>query len=62
MCETTDMELTSDILVIAGMLVVIAALAAIWWPLGLLTLGLALIAMGFLFHVRGRAAKAAKAK
>lgn len=56
------MEVASDIFVIAGMLVVIAALTAIWWPLGLLASGLALIALGYVFHVRARAAKASAAK
>ncbi len=36
------MELASDICVIVGALIVIGALAAVWWPLGLLALGLAL--------------------
>lgn len=46
------MELASDIFVILGALIIIAALSAVWWPLGLLALGLALIVLGFAFHLR----------
>ena len=56
------MELASDIFVIVGALVVIGALAAIWWPLGLLALGAALVALGFVFHVRVRMRAAKKAE
>ena len=55
------MELASDIFVIVGALVVIGALTAIWWPLGLLALGAALVALGYVFHVRARVKAAAKA-
>lgn len=51
------MELASDICVIAGVLVVIGALAMIWWPLGPLALGAALVALGYVFHVRASAAR-----
>jgi hypothetical protein len=56
------MELASDIFVLLGVLVVIGALAWIWWPLGLLALGLSLIALGFLFHAKAARSKAGKDK
>ncbi len=49
-------EIVSDVLVSIGALTVIAAFALVWWPLGVLGLGLALIALGLVF------AKAAKKK
>lgn len=54
----TDLELASDICVILGALLVIGALWAVWWPLGLVALGLALIALGYAFNNRARAKKA----
>ena len=59
------MELASDISILLGVLIVIGGLAWIWWPLGLLALGLALIALGFVFHAkaaRGKASKPARDK
>lgn len=55
------MELASDIFVLLGVIVVIGALAWIWWPLGVLALGLALIALGFVFHAKAARGKASRA-
>ena len=55
------MELASDIFVLLGALLIIGGLWAIWWPLAPLAGGAALIALGYIFHVRARM-RAAKAK
>jgi len=52
------MELASDILVCIGTAIVIFALWMIWHPLGLLAFGLAMVALGFVFHVRALRTKA----
>lgn len=54
------MELASDIFILLGALAIIGALAWIWWPLGLLALGLALIALGFVFAAKAGRGKATK--
>lgn len=56
------MELASDIFVLLGALLVICALAWIWLPLGLLALGSALLAMGFVCALKVQRGKSGKDK
>lgn len=56
------MELASDILVLVGALIVIGGLGWIWWPLGIVALGAAMIAMGWIFAVKAVRSKALKGK
>lgn len=44
-------DVLSDILVVAGCVLVVIGLAAIWWPIGVIAAGLELMGMGWVFAV-----------
>ncbi len=52
------MEMVSDILCFAGGIMVVAAMAMIWRPLGLLACGVALIVLGYACYAKGSKTKA----
>jgi hypothetical protein len=56
------MDAASDVMVVAGCLLLAAALWAIWWPLGLAAIGAELIALGFVFAVKAARARLKEAQ
>lgn len=57
------MERIGDIFVLLGALIIVCALGWIWRPLGLLALGMTMIALGYVFAFKAqRAKRAAKDK
>jgi hypothetical protein len=56
------MDTASDLLVVAGFLLLAWALRAMWRPLGLFALGVELVVLGFVFAVKAAKARARDAK